>query len=148
MGGRRWNLHNFTVGCENNHSYSTTDYLRVRLKPWDFDRMTHYALCVTLCHLLCGPIAPIQNSLLYPLLRLNSLVTRLVQWGIPRCEMGQTTMQRYPPLDSPRDGHRSTVWKRDVCLASRRITPYHDRIGITAVNMYSGLAHNAYGHSA
>ena len=22
-----------------------------------------------------------------------SLVTRLVQWGIPRCEMGQTTMQ-------------------------------------------------------
>ena len=24
---------------------------------------------------------------------LVSLVTRLVQWGIPRCEMGQTTMQ-------------------------------------------------------
>jgi hypothetical protein len=25
--------------------------------------------------------------------QLRSLVTRLVQWGIPRCEMGQTTMQ-------------------------------------------------------
>ena len=30
---------------------------------------------------------------LYPYAARCSLVIRLVQWGIPRCEMGQTTMQ-------------------------------------------------------
>ena len=32
------------------------------------------------------------------LVSIVSLVTRLVQWGIPRCEMGQTTMQSLEDL--------------------------------------------------
>ena len=69
---------------ETHHSFFT---LRFILRVWKRDKS------MSSMH---SPQLSVKALVL--LVSIVSLVTRLVQWGIPRCEMGQTTMQSLEDL--------------------------------------------------